>query len=83
MEKTKKMMTGLLAEHGSQVKNVQENWNGNTGEYSCSFNGINVSGTIQVNESDVVVKARLPFFVLPFSGMLEKAVRENVEKALR
>lgn len=83
LERAKNMMNKLLEKYGPQVKNLQENWNGNTGTYSCSYNGMSLSGSIQVNDNNVVVNGKLPFFALPLSVMVENAIRSNVENALK
>lgn len=80
--KAQKMMKQLEAEYGDKVQNLQEVWSGNSGKYSCTFNGLKLEGTIEVHDNDVVVKGSLPFFALPFKGVVEEAIRTNVEKAL-
>lgn len=82
-QKAQRMMSELKAEYGDQVQNLKEEWDGKNGKYSCNFKGMKFSGTIEVTDSNVIVKGKVPFFALPFTGMIEDAVRKNVEKALR
>lgn len=81
--KAQNMMKQLQAEYGDKVQNLKEEWSGNSGKYSCTFNGLKLEGTIVVNDKDVVVKGSLPFFALPFKSVVEDAIRTNVEKALK
>jgi len=81
-QKAQNMMSELRAEYGDKVQDLKEEWSGNQGKYTCSFNGMKLVGTIEVTNNDVIVKGSVPFFALPFSGIIEDAIRKNVEKAL-
>lgn len=40
----------LKAQHLDRIKDLQESWNGNTGEFKFKISGFKVSGTLQVGE---------------------------------
>ena len=82
-ERAKKFLTKLKEENGSRVDNLQENWNGSTGNYSCTFNGMKFAAKIDVKDDEVVVDGKVPFLMKPFSKMFENAIRDSMEKAMR
>lgn len=82
-ELAKNFLTKLKAQYGDNVTDLHENWNGSNGSYSCNFNGLNLSAQITVNDDEVVVDGKVPFFALPFSGMIENAIKDSMEKAMK
>ena len=83
LEKAKKFLTKLKEENGARVSNLKETWNGDTGQYSCTFNGMKFAAKIIVKDDEVIVDGKVPFFALPLSGMIENAIRDNMMKALK
>lgn len=81
--KAKNMMTQLKADWGDKVQDLKEEWSGNSGKYSCSFQGMKLAGTIEVHDKDVVVKGELPFFARLFEGVIRDAITKNLQKALK
>lgn len=82
-ELAKNFLKKLKAQYGDNVSNLQENWEGSNGSYSCSFNGLNLSAKITVKDDEVVVDGKVPFFALPLSGMIENAIKDSMEKAMK
>ena len=82
-ERAKKFLTKLKEENGSRVDNLQETWNGSTGDYSCTFNGMKFAAHIVVKDDEVVVDGKVPFLMKPFSKMFENAIRDSMLKAMK
>lgn len=82
-ERAKKFLQKLKEENGSRVDNLQENWNGSIGNYSCTFNGMKFAAKIVVKDDEVVVDGKVPFFALPFKGVIENAIRDSMLKAMK
>ena len=82
-ERAKKFLTKLKEENGSRVDNLQETWNGSTGDYSCTFNGMKFAALIVVKDDEVVVDGKVPFLMKPFSKMFENAIRDSMLKAMK
>lgn len=85
-EEALKRIQGLLSEtrkeHGSKINNLQENWNGDTGSFSFSAMGFDVSGELQVNDNNVEFKGKIPIALSLFKGKIEEIIRDKAEGML-
>lgn len=72
----------LKAQHSDKIKDLEESWNGSTGEFSFKILGFKVSGTLQVGEDFVLIKGELPFAALLFKGQIEETIKEEAIKLL-
>jgi len=72
----------LKTEHSDKIKDLEESWNGNTGEFKFKISGFKVSGTLQVGEDFVLINGELPFAALLFKGMIENSIREKAMELL-
>jgi predicted NBD/HSP70 family sugar kinase len=78
-----KAKTDLLsAAYGSQVSDLQQQWNDNVLTYSFKAMGIAVQGTLTVEPADVKLDAELPWVAMAFRGTIESKVREELGKLL-
>ena len=75
-------LSELKNEHTDQIKDLEESWNGNTGDFKFKISGFNVSGTLQVGEDNVNITGELPFAALLFRGQIENAIREKAMELL-
>ena len=82
LEKMKHFFEQMKREHGDKVTDLKEDWNGASGDYSCKFNGMALNGHIDVNEHDVTLIGKLPFFAMPFKSVIESTIRTAVTNAL-
>ncbi|MGE5364961.1 MAG: polyhydroxyalkanoic acid system family protein [Bacteroidota bacterium] len=75
-------VNNLKSQYGAQVKNVQENWSGNRGDFAFSAMGINVKGSLSVQPSSVDLEGDLPITALPFKGTIENTIKSELSKLL-
>jgi hypothetical protein len=83
LTKMKSFLTKLKEEHQDKVGGIKENWNGNEGDYSCNFNGMTLSGHIQVTDGKVIVNGKVPFLLKPFESLIENTIRNEANKVLK
>ena len=43
---------------------------------------MNISGTITVNENNVLIESKLPFAARIFQGLIENKIRENADEKI-
>jgi hypothetical protein len=67
----------------AHISHLQEEWNDTGLTFDFRAAGMNVSGTLAVEEAAVKLKAHLPLAALLFKGAIEKQVREELERLLR
>ena len=77
------LLSQTANEHKDKIKNLQENWNNNVGQFSFSAMGYDISGTLTVNPSDVHIDAKVPFTVSLFKGTITKMIEERASQLLR
>jgi hypothetical protein len=78
----KERFEAVKAEHGKQIKDLQEHWDGPT--LRCRFHvlGMSVEGEVTAEASAVRVDARLPMGAILFKGLIETRVRHELVKLL-
>lgn len=78
----KDVMEHLRGKFEGQVKDMQQNWNGNAIQFSFKTMGMAIKGEMVAFEESVVVKGDLPFAAMLFKGRIESSIREELEKVL-
>ena len=73
----------LKEQHSDKIKDLEESWNGNTGEFKFKISGFKVSGTLQIGEDNVLIKGELPFAAILFKGQIEETIKLKAEELLR
>lgn len=65
-----------------QITNVEESWEGDTLHFSFSTFGIQIKGTIAVEDSEVKFTGELPLAAMMFKGRIEQSIRDELTKLL-
>lgn len=65
-----------------QIKDVNEEWTGDTLRFGFKTFGVRIDGTLEVREDTVDVQADLPFAAMMFKGRIEQEIRDALTKAL-
>ena len=73
----------LKEQHSDRINDLQEKWNGTTGEFKFKISGFKVSGTLQIGEDNVLIKGELPFAAILFKGQIEETIKLKAEELLR
>ncbi len=78
----KERFDAVKAEHGRQIKNLQEHWDGPT--LHCRFHvlGMPVESEVTAEASAVRVEAQLPLAATIVKGLIETRVRHELVKLL-
>ena len=78
----KSLLTELKTKYADRIRDVQETWEGDRGNFSMSLGSFSASGTIDVHPSDIEVNIDLPFFASMFSKQISDLVEEQAKKVL-
>ncbi len=65
-----------------QVKDLQQEWDGNNGKFSFTVMGMSVSGTLTINPSDILLESKLPLAATFFEGKIKETILEEAKKVL-
>lgn len=72
----------IKTKFAEKVDNIEESWNGSEGDFRFTVMGMDVSGTIVVDEGTVEIEGKIPFAVLPFKGRIESVIQEKAQELL-
>jgi Putative polyhydroxyalkanoic acid system protein (PHA_gran_rgn) len=82
LSRIKNAIAQAKSQHSGNIKDLQENWNGNVGTFSGSGMGQAASGTITVNSSEITFDLALPFAATFFKGKIEHSLRDFAAQLL-
>ena len=78
----KNLLSNLKNDHRDLIDKSEENWEGNTGHFSFSVKGFDLSGVINVSSSSVDIHAKLPFAVSFFKGKISQVITDKAKELL-
>jgi putative polyhydroxyalkanoate system protein len=81
-ERLKNMAEQVKKQYGNMVQNLKESWSGETGNFSFTIMGMDVSGTVHVEDHEVNMDSQIPFAALAFKGRIESVLREKMTELL-
>ncbi len=76
------LLPKMKNDYGDHIKNLHEEWNGDTGSFSFSVMGFAVSGTLTVNDSSVDLDGNLPLAASFFKGKIKSVIEEKAQEVL-
>lgn len=82
LQRIKKLLTDLKQQKKDMVSNVKENWEDDKGSFSFTTKGFDLSGNIQVNNSNVEINSNLPFALSLFKGKISSIITEKANELL-
>jgi hypothetical protein len=69
-------------QYSEKINDLRESWNGYVGTFQISAQNQQVSGTVNVNPSDVTIQSTLPFVASLFKSGIESRLRDELTKIL-
>ena len=76
------LLKRVESQFGTQVQDLQQEWNGNQGVFSFRVMNMPVSGTLTVNQDNVALDSKLPMAAAMFSGKIKSVIMEEAKKVL-
>jgi len=73
----------LKTRHSDKISDIKESWSGTTGTFKFIVSGFDVSGTIEVLDSVIVINGNLPMLALMFKSTIENTIREQADVLLK
>jgi len=74
----KEKFSSVKQEHGDQVNDLRDQWEGNTFSFGFKAMGMKVEGTVSVEEDRVTLDAKLPLAAMMFKAKIQRAIREEL-----
>jgi hypothetical protein len=82
VSRIKKLLSGLQEEHKDMIKDLKEEWQGNTNKFSFSAKGFDLSGEIEVTPGNVSVSSKLPFMLSFFKDKIGDLIKKKAAEIL-
>ena len=76
-------LESVQREYAAHVSDVNGEWSGNGLAFRFLASGLNVSGTLMVQESFVEVTGPLPLAAMFFRGQIERTIRDELQRLLQ
>ena len=81
-ERIKGLLVKLKTEQAELIEEVKEKWDGNIGVFKFTAKGFQIEGDIQIEPSEVLINAKVPFVVSLFKGKITEVIQREAEKLL-
>ena len=65
--------------YGAQATESKQEWTDNVLRFAFQAMGFKISGTVTVEEAELRLQADLPLTALPFKGVAERRIRQELE----
>lgn len=82
VSRIKNLFNDVKIQFAEQIRDLHEEWEGNTGKFNFSAMGFPISGTLTVTTSQVEISGNLPSMIAPFKGKIESMIKVHAEKLL-
>jgi len=83
VSRIKGLLNKLKSDYKDNFTDLNENWTGNSSEFSFKIMGMKVNGSLHITPSIVHVNGDLPLLASPFKKTIEEKIREETEKLLK
>jgi len=82
LQRIRALLPEMKSDFADKIKDLNEEWNGNTGTFSFTAMGFAVSGILTVNESTVDLDGNLPFAASFFKGTIKSVIEQKAKQVL-
>ncbi|MCC6323746.1 polyhydroxyalkanoic acid system family protein [Candidatus Nomurabacteria bacterium] len=85
LKRIQNLLTQTKENFADDIKNLNENWEGNVGKFSLTAKGHATRGTLTVKPTHVEINGEidLPFLLRMFKGVIVSKIEEEGVKLLR
>lgn len=78
----KSLLNDLKTQYADTINDLEETWDGHTGQFRFSVMGMPVTGTVTVSSSQAEIAGDLPLPALLFRDKIEFLIRDRTETLL-
>ena len=78
----KNLLGKMKLEQKDKISNLQEDWNGETGNFQFTTFGYDLSGVIKVQDSSIDIDAKIPAAVALFKGTIKDLIDKKARELL-
>jgi hypothetical protein len=82
LRRIKNLLSDAKRDHGDMIDKLEETWDDNTGHFSFSAKGYDVSGSLEVLPNSIELTSKVPFAVSLFKGMITSMITQKAKELL-
>jgi len=82
LTRIKNLLSDTAKENAAIIKNLHEEWDGNTGKFSFTAQGFDISGILAVQSGNVHLDAKIPMALIMFKGAIAKVITDKASQLL-
>jgi len=82
MSRIKNLITKLKAENEDKITIIEEEWHARSGKFSFTFQGIGLSGSVNLHPAIVEIHGKLPLALTLFRGKIKEVIRVKAQELL-
>ena len=79
MQLADQILPRFIEQAGDNVSNVERQWDGNVLRFAFRTRGMNIKGTFQVTDDEIIIESKLPFIARPIEGRVRSAIEEQLD----
>ncbi len=79
----KRLIADLRIRYSEQIADAHETWTMSRAHFDLTVQGITVTGSLAVEDTEVLIALEYPSILSPFSSRIERSIREEAEALLR
>ena len=78
------LLQELQKQYADKISNPRTSWNKNHTQmdFSIKVMGFNTEGQVYLRQGQVTLEGKIPFMARPFSGKIERMIKEKLEDLL-
>ena len=82
MQRLQRYIQKLKAKHEDKFSQLDEQWEGDRGQFSFSAFGFSIRGELIVGDQQVQVNGVIPIAAMLFKGKIEQGIRDELSRVL-
>ncbi len=76
-------LKALHSQYGHYANDLDHNWQGDTLHVAFKTKGMNIKGTIEITDTDMILDGKVPLIAKPFESRIRSTVEREAEAMFR
>lgn len=82
LTRIKNLLSDTAKENAAIIKNLKEEWDGNSGKFSFTAQGFDISGVLTAQPGNMHLDAKIPIALIMFKGAISKVITDKASQLL-
>jgi len=82
MSRIKNLITKIKLDNENKITHIEEEWHLRSSKFSFTFQGFNLSGTVNLHPGIVEIHGKLPLALTLFRGKIKDVIKDKAHELL-